>query len=127
MRPWPPTCAPCSATEIGRFSEHVTRVEVHVADVNSHKITGGDKRCLMEARVAGRQPIAVSENAGPVRQAVAGTAHKFKRALDSTLGKLASRERGVSSPRHQRRRQATTGSSISAKSSTPAGAGYLIA
>ncbi|MCL4721991.1 MAG: HPF/RaiA family ribosome-associated protein [Gammaproteobacteria bacterium] len=80
--------------QIGRFSEHVTRVEVHVSDVNSHKTTDGDKRCLMEARVAGRQPIAVSENAGNVRQAVDGAAHKLKRALDSTLGKLASRERG---------------------------------
>ncbi len=81
-------------TQIGRFSEQVTRIEVHVSDVNGHKTTDQDKRCLMEARLAGRQPIAVSDQAGNVRQAVDGAAHKLKRALDSTLGRLASRDRG---------------------------------
>tara|TARA_R110002073_G_scaffold182330_2_gene340619 strand:- start:1362 stop:1622 length:261 start_codon:yes stop_codon:yes gene_type:complete len=43
-----------------RFSEHVTRVEVHISDENSDKSGINDKRCLMEARLEGRQPITVT-------------------------------------------------------------------
>ena len=45
---------------VGRFSDRITRVEAHLSDTNSHKSKGDDKRCLLEARLAGLQPIAVS-------------------------------------------------------------------
>jgi hypothetical protein len=38
-----------------RFASQITRVEVHVADVNAGKQGSADKRCMMEARPAGRQ------------------------------------------------------------------------
>lgn len=72
-----------------RFADRVTRVEAHVSDVNSHKNGDGvDKRCMLEARVAGHQPIAVTEDAETVEQALSGAAQKLKRALDSMFGKL---------------------------------------
>ena len=37
---------------LDRFSDRITRVEVHLNDLNSVK-GGADKRCLMEARLAG--------------------------------------------------------------------------
>ena len=41
-----------------RFGGQVTRVEVHLSDDNSDKKFGTkDKRCLLEARLAGLQPI----------------------------------------------------------------------
>lgn len=74
---------------LDRFSEQITRVEVHLSDENSdNKFGAKDKRCLLEVRLAGRQPIAVSEQAPTLEQAVDGAAEKMKRSLDSTLGRL---------------------------------------
>lgn len=73
---------------IGRFSEHITRVEVHLSDNNSQKSADGDNRCLMEARVTGYQPIAVSDHSATLHQAISGAAEKLKRAIDSALGRL---------------------------------------
>ncbi len=71
-----------------RFGEHITRVEVHLSDNQSHKSADGDNRCLMEARVTGYQPIAVSDHAATLHQAIGGSADKLKRAIDSALGRL---------------------------------------
>lgn len=78
---------------IGRFSEHITRVEVHLSDKNSQKSADGDNRCLMEARVTGYQPIAVSDHNATLHQAIAGAAEKLKRAIDSALGRLQDSKR----------------------------------
>ena len=46
---------------LSRFSDHITRVEAHLSDVNSDKKGGtNDMRCAMEARLEGRQPIAAT-------------------------------------------------------------------
>lgn len=72
---------------LDRFSDRVTRVEVHLSDENSHKAGDDDKRCLLEARPAGLQPIAVSHQADTLPQAIDGALDKLKRALESALGK----------------------------------------
>jgi ribosome-associated translation inhibitor RaiA len=75
-----------------RFSDQVTRVEVHLSDENSDKKSGGaDIRCLLEARLAGRQPVAVTDEAATLEQAVDGAVRKMRRSLDSTLGRLQQR------------------------------------
>ena len=77
---------------LDRFSEKITRVEVHLSDENSDKKSGvDDMRCLLEARLAGRQPIAVSHEAATLQEAVDGAAEKLTHSLDSTLGRLADR------------------------------------
>jgi ribosomal subunit interface protein len=83
---------------LGRFSNDVTRVEIHLSDVNGQKAGENDKRCLMEARVAGRQPVAVTDQAGSLHQAIDGAAQKLKRSLDSTLGKLGDHQRNSPPP-----------------------------
>ena len=70
-----------------RFAREITRVEVHLHDLNANK-HGIDKRCLMEARLAGHQPIAVSHDAESVDQAVTGAVDKLEKALDHTIDKL---------------------------------------
>lgn len=76
---------------LDRFSEHVTRVEVHLSDENSNKKFGvADIRCLLEARLKGLQPVAVTDEAASVEQAVEGAARKMRRSLDSILGKMQS-------------------------------------
>lgn len=80
------------ATEVeatfGRFGDRITRVEVHLNDVNAQKSGANDKRCLMEARVAGHQPIAASHRAETLDDAISGAAERLEHALDHTLGRL---------------------------------------
>jgi ribosome-associated translation inhibitor RaiA len=70
-----------------RFGDRITRVEVHLSDENSHKFGTDDKRCLLEARLAGLQPIAASYQAATLQQAINGAAEKLKNATDSALGR----------------------------------------
>lgn len=70
------------------FQEHITRVEVHISDENSHKSGAQDKRCMLEARLQKHQPVAVSHHAETVHQAVDGAAKKLKSSLNTTLGRL---------------------------------------
>lgn len=76
---------------IHRFSDRVTRVEVHLNDENSGKAGPADKRCMMEARLRGHPPLAVTAGAEDVDLALAAAAEKLTRALDSLLGRLEDR------------------------------------
>jgi ribosome-associated translation inhibitor RaiA len=71
-----------------RISEHITRVEVHLSDENGHKSGHNDKRCMMEARLEGRQPVAATHQAATLDEAVDGAADKLTRLVESTLGRL---------------------------------------
>jgi ribosome-associated translation inhibitor RaiA len=73
---------------VSRFAEQITRVEVHLSDENSQKSVDGGNRCLLEARVTGYPPIAVSDHSVHLHSAISGAADKLKRALDSALGRL---------------------------------------
>ncbi len=84
---------------LDRVSDHITRVEVHLSDENSDKSGQNDKRCMMEARLEGRQPVAVTHQAATVDQAVDGAADKLVRLIESTLGRRHDREsRGTDPP-----------------------------
>lgn len=74
---------------LSHFSKQITRVEVHLGDVNSRKGGGDDIRCVMEARIEGRPPAAVTHHAGTVSEAADGAAGKLKAHLESVLGRLS--------------------------------------
>ena len=85
--------------KLERFSDHITRIEVHLSDENSHiKQDGNDKRCLLEARLQGMEPMAVTEHAAEVGQAVTGAADKMQRKLSSVIGKLRDKQSRSVSP-----------------------------
>ena len=43
---------------LGRLSNHITRIEVHLSDENSNKKHGKDEiRCVMEARLESHRPL----------------------------------------------------------------------
>jgi len=74
---------------LSRFSDHITRVEVHLSDENSDKKGGKDgQRCVMEARLEGRQPVAATHQASTQEQAVKGAADKLFRLIESTTGRI---------------------------------------
>ena len=76
---------------LSRFEGRLTRVEVHVGDENSEG-GGRDKRCMVEARPAGLDPVTVSDQAGSIDQATSGALGKMASALDRTFGKLSDRK-----------------------------------
>jgi ribosome-associated translation inhibitor RaiA len=74
--------------ELSHFSDHITRIEVHLADENSQKKGGNDKRCMLEARIENRQPIAVTSHANSVEAAVNEALEKLKASLETIEGRL---------------------------------------
>ena len=76
---------------VGRFADRITRVEAHLSDTNSHKSKGDDKRCLLEARLAGLQPLVVSLEAATIEIAVTAAADKLQRAIENKMGRLQDR------------------------------------
>ena len=72
---------------MSHFAEHVTRVEVHLSDENAGKGGAPALRCKMEARINGRPPIAVTNDAASLDSAVNGATHKLVRATEHALGR----------------------------------------
>jgi hypothetical protein len=72
-----------------RFTHELTRVEVHLSDVNSHKPGALDKRCLMEARPARHRPLTASSRAAKIEEAVKGGLTKLQSSLQTFIGRLA--------------------------------------
>jgi len=52
-----------------KFSGKLTRVQVHLSDVNRHKFGPQDERCLIEARPTRHRPISASDGAKTVAEA----------------------------------------------------------
>lgn len=73
---------------LSRFSERITRVEVHLSDENSDKKGGkNDMKCVIEARLEGRHPLAATHQATTLEQAFSGAADKVIRLIESTIGR----------------------------------------
>jgi ribosome-associated translation inhibitor RaiA len=73
-------------------------VEVHLSDENSHKSGQMDKRCVMEARLEGRQPSAATHQAATLDLAIDGAADKLARMIESTLGRLHEQRKHQTDP-----------------------------
>jgi len=72
---------------LSQFSHQITRVEMHLGDVNGGKHGDSDKRCMLEARLDHLQPVAVSHQAPSVQQAIDGALKKLDHALSHAIGK----------------------------------------
>ncbi|MEO5642617.1 MAG: HPF/RaiA family ribosome-associated protein [Bacteroidia bacterium] len=71
--------------ELQHYSDHITRLEVHISDENGNKEGPEDIRCLIEARIEGKQPIAVKNQASTDEKAVSGAVDKLKSALKKIM------------------------------------------
>ena len=95
---------------LGRFETQLTRLEVHLSDLNSSSKGGlRDKRCLLEARPAGQKPVSVTFETASVEQAVRGAAGKMKRLLETSFAKSS----GQTSTRSARQAKRTSNSPVS--------------
>jgi hypothetical protein len=78
---------------LDRFAARVTRLELHLSDVNSHRGGDSDKQCLVEARPAGLRPVSVTATAASVDVAVVRALKKMRRSLTTVFGRVG-RSRG---------------------------------
>jgi len=79
------------ASRLARFKENITRLEVFLTDLDSSKSGVNDKRCRLEARVVGRQPVTVTADADKMAGAFIAAIDKLARALDADLGRVKDR------------------------------------
>jgi ribosome-associated translation inhibitor RaiA len=79
------------ASKLERFDDELTRVVVHLHDDNGQKAGAQDKRCQIEARPKGLQPLSVTHKAESLEQAIEGAVEKLHHALDHQFGKLRSK------------------------------------
>src|SRR5262249_35499988 len=77
-----------AAVEAGlsRYRVRLTRVEVHLSDVNGPK-GGRDCRCALEARPAGRPPLAVTREAHTPAEALQAAVDRMRRVLTAAFGR----------------------------------------
>lgn len=75
--------------KLRRFADRLTRLEVHVGDVNARKGGGDDKRCMIEARPRGEDPLSVTAHSGTVDDAARDAAGKLSTLLDRHFGKAS--------------------------------------
>ena len=71
-------------TKLQRFEQRLTHVEVHVEDVNGAKGGEADKRVSLEARPAGREPVAVHAEAAAGRDRGHARRRTRRRARSTT-------------------------------------------
>lgn len=78
---------PIIADSLKRYDSHITRIEVHISDENGKKEGINDIQCTLEARMEGKQPVAVKAQANNVEMAVSGAIDKIKASLETIIGK----------------------------------------
>lgn len=73
--------------ECKHFLDRLTRVEAHVSDDNGGKSGNRDKRCVLEARPRGMDPIAVTHEGEDLYAVVSEAARKLARAVGKRFEK----------------------------------------
>ena len=73
--------------EFSRYSNLITRIEVHLSDEDGNKNGLNAMHCMIEARLEGRQPIAVNNQADTNDQAITGAIEKLTKSLDTIVSK----------------------------------------
>lgn len=78
-------------SRLARLRDSITRLEVFLSDVDGGKSGIHDKRCRLEARVAGRPPVSVTAEADKMAGAFINAVDKLARLLDTELGRVKDR------------------------------------
>jgi ribosome-associated translation inhibitor RaiA len=78
--------------ELSRYSSHITNLEVNFKDEDGKKVGPKDKRCVLEAHIAGRKPVAVVNHANSHELAVQGAINKLKASLNTIFGRLSNHQ-----------------------------------
>jgi hypothetical protein len=77
--------------ELKQYKDQITRIEVHLSDEDGDKEGLNAKRCLLEARISGMKPIAVSSQSDTEEQALTESLNKLNTSLKTIFGRLNNR------------------------------------
>jgi ribosome-associated translation inhibitor RaiA len=83
---------------LSRFAIKLTRVEVHLSDVDDRKTGQADKRCLVEVRPMGARPLSASAKATKMSSAIGEALAKMQRLLNTFFGRRGRPAVAVSAP-----------------------------
>lgn len=83
---------------LDHFKDQITRVEVHLSDESRGKTGLHDQRCMLEVRLEGLQPLAVTDHAESLDEAIEGAAQKLAHLIESKLGRMNDRHHRRSHP-----------------------------
>jgi ribosomal subunit interface protein len=74
--------------KLSRFNAHLTRIEVHLSDENAGKAGTDDKKCNIEAKLEGAEPIFASAQSDEMSKAIHERLQKIKRGIEHHLDKV---------------------------------------
>jgi len=75
-------------SRLKRFASRLSRVEIHLADVNGPRGGDNDIKCTLEARPEGGNPVTVTGSGGQTDAAVRDASDKIQALLETHFGKL---------------------------------------
>lgn len=76
--------------KLSRFADRITRAEIHLTDENGTGKSGAnDKRCMIEVRMAGKDPISATDHGTSHDMALRGACSKMVSQMDTIIGKLS--------------------------------------
>ena len=103
---------------LDRFAKKLTRVEVHLSDINNTRTGQADKRCLVEARPAGDRPVTADAIAATTESSVTEALKKMQRLLTTLFGKKGRPATETSAPASEPKAKAAPKKSAAKKSAT---------
>lgn len=74
-------------SRLDRFSDRLTRIEVHISDANADSDVGNDTVCTVEARPKGLDPVTATDHAPSVGAALSGALGKIVTVLERTFAR----------------------------------------
>ena len=82
--------------QLARFADQITRIVVQLSDESGAAKSGFNaKRCMLEVRLGGLEPISVSDRGNTPWEAVRAATNTLEGLVESTLGKLNRRHRPI--------------------------------
>jgi len=105
---------------LNRFEAKLTRVEIHLSDIDNKKAGRADKRCLIEVRPAGDKPLTASANAATTEAALGEALGKMQRSLTTFFGRKGRPAAEVSAPVPPATKSTASKTPVTAKKKSPA-------
>jgi ribosome-associated translation inhibitor RaiA len=105
---------------LNRFETKLTRVEIHLSDIDNQKSGRADKRCLIEVRPAGDKPLTASATTATTESAVDQALRKMQRSLTTFFGRKGRPATEVAAPVLKPKKSTAAEAPVAAKKKSPA-------
>jgi hypothetical protein len=103
-----------------RFEAKLMRVEIHLTDIDNQKAGRADKRCLVEVRPAGDNPLTASATTATTESAVDQALRKMQRSLTTFFGRKGRPATEVAAQVSKPQKSTAAKAPVAAKKKAPA-------